>query len=84
MTGPRTAKQIAARIEEEIRAGRRPPGARLPTQPELAAFYQVSRMTAARAYNLLHERGLTRGTPGSGTFVRDRRSWQDTTTSKPS
>lgn len=64
-------KQIAERIEAEIIEGRLSPGARLPTEAELAERFGVNRHTLRRALATLTDQGLIEATPGRGTFVRE-------------
>lgn len=45
------------------------PGARIPTEKELAAQFAVSSMTVRRALQILTESGRLHGVPGRGTFV---------------
>ena len=52
--------------------GRLPPGERLPPQRDLAFRLEVSIGTIGRAYDLLAQRGLTRGEVGRGTVVLGR------------
>lgn len=64
-------KQIAERIEADIAEGRLSPGARLPTEAELAERFGVNRHTLRRALAMLTEQGLIEATPGRGTFVKE-------------
>ena len=64
-------RQIADDLAARIAAGEYLPGSRLPSYSQIAAIYSVSVTTAQSAVRLLHERGLTRGEPGRGTFVAD-------------
>ena len=66
-----TARQIADDMEERIRSGEYPPGARLPSTVELANLYRVGTTTASNVYMMLRERGLTEGQQGVGVFVRE-------------
>ncbi|MPY41412.1 GntR family transcriptional regulator [Streptomyces phyllanthi] len=63
--------QIRREIEARIRAGDLPPGARLPTEMDLATEYGVSRATAQRVLNDLAEAGLAIRRRRHGTFVAD-------------
>lgn len=62
-------EQIAAHLSARIRAGEFPPGAKLPTDDELAVQYQVSVETGRKAAKLLKERGLIKITRSKGKFV---------------
>lgn len=64
--------RIAERLASEIKSGKRPPGARLPTIRALADRLRVSRDTVAGAYEELQGLGLVESTVGRGTFVRGR------------
>jgi GntR family phosphonate transport system transcriptional regulator len=70
-TGVSLWKQIALRIEADIAEGRLAPGARLPTENELADRFGVNRHTLRRALAMLTEQGLIEATPGRGTFVKE-------------
>ncbi len=59
------ADDIAARID----CGDLPPGARLPSEADLAAEFGVAKMTARRAVRELRERGLIRTVIGKGSYV---------------
>ena len=64
-------RQIERRIADDIAAGLFAGGARLPTEPELAARFGVNRHTLRRAMAALAERGLVRIEQGRGTFVQE-------------
>lgn len=70
--GPRY-RAIADALEVDLREGRLTPGARLPTHRELAERLGVTVGTITRAYAEAEARGLTAGTVGRGTFVRETR-----------
>lgn len=63
---------IERAIEQEISAGTWGPGARLPTEFELAVRFEVHRKTNRRALSSLRERGLLRIEQGCGAFVKER------------
>lgn len=65
------AREIAARIRDEIAAGTFGPGDRLPGGRAYAKKLGVSLMTVQNAYTQLREEGLVEGVSGSGTYVRD-------------
>jgi GntR family transcriptional regulator len=65
--------QLYAILKARITGGEWPAGHRLPSEPELCALYDVSRITVRQALALLARDGhITRGR-GKGTFVRDTR-----------
>lgn len=64
-------RQIAERIAEDIAGRKLAPGERLPTEPELARRFDVSRNTVRRAMAMLEEDGIVRIEQGRGTFVHD-------------
>lgn len=65
------AREIAARIRDQIAAGTFGPGDRLPGGRAYAKKLGVSLMTVQNAYTQLREEGLVEGVSGSGTYVRD-------------
>jgi DNA-binding transcriptional MocR family regulator len=62
-------RQLADRIDELVREGDLPPGARLPPERQLAEELAVSRSTTVAAYALLAERGVVVRRQGSGTRI---------------
>ena len=64
-------RQIAHRLEDDLRVGRLKAGTRLPTEVELAARFTVNRHTVRRAIADLVARGLVRVEQGRGTFLQD-------------
>lgn len=62
----RLSEQVATAIQEELIKSKRKPGDQLPTEPELAAQYDVSRTVIREAGRLLVERGLVDIRPGRG------------------
>ena len=61
--------QVRARILGLVRGGTLAPGTKLPSEPEIAELFSVSRMTANKAIlSLVADGWLTRG-KGKGTFV---------------
>jgi DNA-binding transcriptional MocR family regulator len=64
-------KIVVDAFASDIRAGRLPPGTRLPTHRQLAAREGIALVTASRVYAELEAMGLVSGEQGRGTFVRD-------------
>lgn len=69
--------QLAELLEKEIASGRWEPGARLPSEGDLCAWYRLSRTTIRQALARLEQEGLVSREKGRGTFVSDSRprSW---------
>jgi DNA-binding GntR family transcriptional regulator len=65
------AREIAAKLRDEIASGTFGPGDRLPGGRAYATKLGVSLMTVQNAYAQLQEDGLVEGVTGSGTYVRD-------------
>lgn len=61
---------IVEALEEDIRAGRTQPGARLPAQRAIAEALDLDLTTVTRAFNEARRRGLVEAQAGRGTFVR--------------
>lgn len=70
--GPRY-RAIAEALAAAVADGTLLPGTRLPTHRELAEALGVTVGTVTRAYAEAEARGLTEGTVGRGTFVREPR-----------
>ena len=64
------SRRIAAELRVAIETGQFPPGAKLPSERELAQRYGSARNTAREAIRLLAEEGLVRAEHGRGVFVR--------------
>ena len=64
-------KDVVDTLAAGIRAGKIPPGTRLPTHRELAAQEGLALVTATRVYAELAAMGLVSGEAGRGTFVRE-------------
>jgi hypothetical protein len=62
---------VADHIAARIRAGDLRPGARLPSERDLAQEYGVAYMSVRRAAEVLRERGLITTVHGKGTYVAD-------------
>jgi len=63
-------QQLAEQLSRDISSGNFAPGARLPSEPELARRHRIGRPTVRQATELLVQRGLIERRRGSGTFVR--------------
>src|SRR6266508_1722020 len=59
-------------LRQRIDQGKLPAGARLPSEPDLAAELGVSRATLREAHRAREDEGLLRRRQGSGTYVADR------------
>ena len=59
---------MAASLRQRIADGEWRPGEALPTVAQLAAHYNVARMTVTRVLRLLEAEGLVRIVPRWGTF----------------
>lgn len=64
-------QQLAEQLSREIVGGSLKPGARLPSELELAEQHAIGRPTVRQATELLVQRGLIERRRGSGTFVRE-------------
>lgn len=64
-----TYMKIAASIRAAILSGEFEPGTRLPTQKELAEFFDVMRATVGNAIRVLQDEGYIRSVKGSGAYV---------------
>ncbi|MEI6721565.1 MAG: GntR family transcriptional regulator [Betaproteobacteria bacterium] len=62
-------RQLAQHLRDAIQAGTYKQGDRIPTEPELTARFQVSRITARQAVMQLVREGLVARRQGKGTFV---------------
>lgn len=63
-------QQLADDLRSEMESGELAAGSRLPSGPEVAEIYGVSRVTAAKAMNHLRELEWVVIVNGKGTFVR--------------
>ncbi|ADB32415.1 transcriptional regulator, GntR family with LacI sensor [Kribbella flavida DSM 17836] len=62
-------ERISTHVLEEIRSGALGPGDRVASEMELAAQFEVSRITSKRALEVLREAGLIERIRGKGSFV---------------
>src|ERR1700759_961064 len=67
---PKRTDVIIEVLREEIVSGRLPPGARLPTERELANHYGVSQPTVREVIRAFDVMGLVDVRHGSGAYVR--------------
>lgn len=65
-------RQIADRLRQDINLGRVGQGERLPSESQLMAEYDVTRVTVRRAFDVLRTEGLIAAEHGRGWFVRRR------------
>ncbi len=70
--GGRKSDQVFAQISHFIKAGRFPPGSRLPAERELAAMFKTSRQTVREAIYHAELVGLVEVRHGAGCFVASR------------
>ncbi len=70
-------QQLKDHIIERISSGELKPEDRVPSEHELVASMNVSRMTANRALRELNDEGYVERVAGRGTFVSDARSKSD-------
>lgn len=62
-------REIARELKEQIKLGQYKQNQSIPSEPELAKLYDVSRMTARQAINELVYEGVLYRIKGKGTFV---------------
>ena len=67
---PRLSEQVAAVLRERIGQGKFAPGARLPSEAQLAEALGVSRTVVREAVSRLKSEGLLDSRQGSGVFVQ--------------
>jgi DNA-binding FadR family transcriptional regulator len=68
----RTSEVVVDRMQELIRAGEWPVGARIPAEPELVEALGVGRNTIREAVRALEHSGFLEPRRGDGTYVRSR------------
>lgn len=64
-------EDVANRIVEHIRSREWTAGQRIPAEPELAKYFDVSRSTVRNAIKILQSESILYSRPGSGTYVAD-------------
>jgi len=62
--------QVADALQDQIRSGELLPDTPLPSEPDLAETYGLSRTSVRNAIRLLRAQGIVRVERGKGTFVR--------------
>lgn len=62
-------KQLVQALKDDINSGKYPEGSRLPSEQELSALYQVSRITVRSALKELSEQAMVVRKQGKGTYV---------------
>ena len=67
--GAEPSEALVHALETAIEQGDLAPGARLPSERELAGILKLSRTTTTNAYRELESRGVLRRHVGRGTFV---------------
>src|SRR4051812_32312092 len=67
------SRRIADELRRAILSGKLPPGAKLPSERELARIHGTARNTARQAIDYLEADGLVEAQHGRGVFVRERR-----------
>lgn len=65
-------RRVYLTLRDRISSGELRPGVRLPSEPDLAHFHGVSRVTVRRALAELEREGLISRRPGAGTFITAR------------
>lgn len=63
-------RQLAALLDQQIRAGEYESGERIPSEPVLSQRYRIGRPTVRQATDVLVRKGLLERRRGSGTYVR--------------
>ncbi|MCE5235109.1 MAG: GntR family transcriptional regulator [Clostridiaceae bacterium] len=61
--------QLREILRAQIESGEYPPGAKLPSENELAALYKIGRLTIRSSLSALALEGLVRSVQGKGVFV---------------
>lgn len=69
MEAPLLYERICNYLLDEVRSGALPPGARVPSEMELAVRFEVSRITSKRALEVLRQAGVIERIRGKGSFV---------------
>lgn len=64
-------RQVADLLRAAIKAGEYAPGSALPSQPKLAAKYDITQSSVSKAVAILEQEGLVRTGQGRPTFVQE-------------
>jgi DNA-binding FadR family transcriptional regulator len=66
---------VTAQLLRRIAFGEFPPGSRIPTEPQLALQFKVSRTVIRESVRALEDKGVLSAQQGRGTVVSDRDQW---------
>jgi DNA-binding transcriptional regulator YhcF (GntR family) len=69
-SGIPTSQQLVQQVEHALRLGYLKPGDQLPKVRDAVASLAINPNTVLKAYRELEIKGLTKGRPGQGTFIK--------------
>lgn len=69
-SGVPTYLQLVHQVEHALRLGYLQPGDQLPKVRDVVAVLAINPNTVLKAYRELESKGLTKGSPGQGTFIQ--------------
>jgi GntR family transcriptional regulator len=69
-SGVPTYLQLVHQVEHALRLGYLKPGDQLPKVRDVVAVLAINPNTVLKAYRELESKGLTKGSPGQGTFIQ--------------
>ena len=69
-SGVPTYLQLVQQVEHALRLGYLKPGDQLPKVRDVVASLTINPNTVLKAYRELESKGLTKGSPGRGTFIK--------------
>jgi GntR family transcriptional regulator len=69
-SGVPTYLQLVHQVEHALRLGYLKPGDQLPKVRDVVALLAINPNTVLKAYRELEMKGLTKGSPGQGTFIK--------------
>lgn len=69
-SGVPTYLQLVHQVEHALRLGYLEPGDQLPKVRDVVALLAINPNTVLKAYRELESKGLTKGSPGQGTFIQ--------------